>query len=198
MTSDPFEDDPWISTTSPIGPKRLHALGLVTLRWNVCEYSLFHVFCETMRLPDNECWALAHNLGDVSLSERIAAIARIRKLPAAVQTRTSDVLAFYDICRQNRNFLAHALFSDHSEPGSATLTRRSKKIDEMAAEPFSSSLEDIRRVANDLSDLHSHLFHLELALMSDPLPPSRDKLKMPDLLWKPLPTQKAPKRPPAT
>jgi hypothetical protein len=81
MTHD-LADDPWISTTSPIGPKRLHALGLMILRWNICELALFRVFCEAMQLPIPECWALAHKLGDVDLIERIMTILKLRNSDA--------------------------------------------------------------------------------------------------------------------
>jgi hypothetical protein len=51
--------DPWIqANSSPVGAERLHALGVITLRWNMCEYGLFGIFCEVVRLPIEECWAL--------------------------------------------------------------------------------------------------------------------------------------------
>jgi hypothetical protein len=189
MTGDPFVDDPWISKTSPIGPKRLHALGLTQLRWNICEFGLFNVFCEAVKLPRPECWALAHGLGDVALVERIMAVAKLRRWPAPIATRASEVLSYYDICRQNRNFLVHAWFSEDHDPEAATLTRKSKKIDEMEAEPFKSDLETIRRVADELTDLSGYLFFLEVMLAEgiEPQMPSLGKLKMPDLLWKPRP-----------
>jgi len=93
----------------------------------------------------------------------------------------------------------HAWFSADHEPGAASLTRKSKKIDEMEPEPFKSDLETIRRVADEIDELSGYLFFLEVLLMKDlePQMPSLGKLRMPELLWKPLPqVRKERKRPP--
>jgi hypothetical protein len=181
------DEDPWISTTSPIGPKRLHALGLITLRWNVCQFGLFRIFRVIVALPDMECWALAHGLGDIAIAERITAVATLRKLHPKLCDLIADVLAYYDICRQNRNFLTHAWFDDASEPGSAKLLRKSKRIDSAEPQMLLSELVDLGRVADELSSFSDHLLTLEVALRPTARPPSREKLKPPKLLWEPPP-----------
>jgi hypothetical protein len=65
--------DPWIDSHSPIETEKLHALGYITFTWNVCEFHLFDLFCLTFGMPPNLAWMLAHDLGDVALSNRITA-----------------------------------------------------------------------------------------------------------------------------
>jgi hypothetical protein len=96
--------------------------------------------------------------------ERITTILHLRVLDAVRGARVSEVFEFYEICRQNRNFPTHAWYSDETEPGKASLIRKSKKIDEMEARPFPSTLADFRRVADELETLTGHLFHLEVML----------------------------------
>jgi hypothetical protein len=181
--------DPWIQANSfPVGAERLHALGVITLRWNMCEYGLFGVFCEVVSLPIEECWALVHNLGDVAISDRIKALMALRNFHEETAAQVANVIEYYKACNQNRNSLAHAWIRRVS--GNPVLARPSKKISRIDPEPFASELEDIRRVANELEILSACLFYLE-AIMSESDPvqplPSRDRLTPPALLWTPPP-----------
>jgi hypothetical protein len=41
--------DPWINANSPVDPKKLHALGALTLWWSACETHLLVLFTMVAR-----------------------------------------------------------------------------------------------------------------------------------------------------
>jgi hypothetical protein len=182
--------DRWISTHSPIEPERLHALGVVTLYWNECEYELFLIFGEVLALPLPQLWALAHDLGDIAISTRIMALARAKKFDEAALSALENALAVYDVCRRNRNQLTH-FWAMGGIAGGRTLYHRSKKPDDYFPDLFDSKLEDIRRVAEEIMALRDHLFQLEGAIngigRKAPGAPWPSKLPVPKLLYEPPP-----------
>ena len=68
-----LSDDEWIKSHSPIEAEKLHALGLITFMWNACEYKLFELFHLTFGITPQLAWLLVHDLGSVSISDRIKA-----------------------------------------------------------------------------------------------------------------------------
>jgi len=102
--------DPWIvAKLQAFGPERLHALGVIALFWNRCEYSLFTLFQEIIGLPIEECWALGHNLGDVAICERIRTIMTLRGFHEETIAQVSNALDYYKVCNQNRNAVSDGL-----------------------------------------------------------------------------------------
>jgi hypothetical protein len=188
--------DDWIASHYPKITDKLHAMGVVSVAWNEAENWLFWLFSTIVGLPTSETWVLAHELGDIAISERIKALMNIKKVPAATIKIVENALEFYDICRINRNQLTH--FVVVSYPNDIMLARRSKKPEAGAytSSPFDNSLEDIRRVADEIMWIHRRLWVLVVKLgdgaglaTAGPWPST---LPLPDLLWKPpQPTQKS-------
>ena len=71
-------DDAWIKANSEIEPQRLHALGVISFRWNMSEQLLFALFRELLNLPDREARILGHELGDKDLTDRVKVLAETR------------------------------------------------------------------------------------------------------------------------
>ena len=189
-------DDPWFQfvagRSQSIDHLMLHAIGVIAHHWNHAERGLFHLFCEVTRIPDEECWALVHDLGDLAVSTRIKTIMRINKFHLETISLIDNCLSVYDHCRQNRNSVCHAwtvgAFSNH------VFARRSKKPDQMDPIPFSATLADLRRVADDILALETRLWICQLMVSElDPTDPDLksadfpwpDKQRLPELLWKP-------------
>jgi hypothetical protein len=194
-----LDDDPWVAShLRAIGPERLHALGVVTLRWNLCEYALFSLFCEVAQVKEDEGWILAHNVGDIAISERILALAALHGFGSDAKSAIENALDYYDACRKNRNSLMHAWTRRVS--GELVLARKSKKMDRADdLEPFASALPDLRRVAEDLDTISRLLFALEHHLRSnDPREPMPwlETPPPPKLLWTPPQVQKGHQPPP--
>jgi hypothetical protein len=204
MTDDPADTDPWSDRwirahLAAIGLKRLHAIGVITLRWNLCEYALFLLFCEMAQVSEQKGRVLAHKLGDVDLSERINALAKLPRVRrddgadakeirfgADAKELIKNATDYYDKCRQNRNSVVHAW--TRRVDGELHLARRSKKMVQMDVEPFASSLPDLRRVAEEMGQISHQLFVLEYTLrendVSQPMP-WLEKLPLPTLLLGP-------------
>jgi hypothetical protein len=188
--------DEWISNHYPSIAHKLHALGVVSLEWNRCEAGLFWLFSDVVSLPRLECWVLAYELGDIAISERIKALMKFKKYPLELIASVENVLEVYEICRRNRNQLTHFHVLEYRDD--LALMRISKKVDSPELAQFANTLEDIRRVADEVKWLGVRLWVATIMLEEyrqkkthGPLPPI---LLLPELLWKP--PQQAPTGPP--
>jgi hypothetical protein len=201
-----LNNDQWITANSPIDAERLHALGAVLVYWNDCEKELFILFGEVLGLPLKEVWVIAHDLGDIAISTKIEALARAKNFSSAFQSAIKNALDVYDICRQNRNQLVHFWASGSDVSGGLQLYRmgrKNKKADYTGPQPFKSDLADIRRVADDIKTLASHMSALEAAINATgraaPNSPLPSKLALPALLYSPplqASTKQKPRRKP--
>ena len=179
------DDDAWMKLhLRSIGVQRLHAIGVIALRWNLCEYALFSLFCEVAQVSEQKGWLLVHNLKDESIVERIDALAVLREFGSDAKDLIANSTTYYERCRRNRNAVMHAW--TRRVNGELLLARKSKKIDRLDVEPFASALPDLRRVAEEMETISRRLFALEQLLhdngVSQPIP-SLDKLTPPKLLW---------------
>lgn len=187
-----LSDDPWIARHSMIDPERLHALGIITLQWNHSERNLWLIFSLVFSLHRRVAWILAHDMGDISLCEKIKEMLKIMQPEPEVDTVLNAYLKAYDVCRINRNTLTH--FTSATNPTNpddllnAVFLRRkgpSGKPNELP-----STLKDIRRVAEEIHSLTIYSWKLYKALLARnegkqaELPPT---IVPPDLLWKPPP-----------
>jgi hypothetical protein len=187
-------NDEWIASRYPKIPEKLHALGVVSVAWNEAENWLFWLFSTIVGLPVAESWVLGHELGDVAISERIRALVRLKKVPEKTIEIIENALEFYDICRTNRNQLTHFVVVNY--PDDMILKRRSKKPNIYDSSPFDNSLEDIRRVADEIMWIQRRLWVIVVKIgdgaglaTAGPWPST---LPLPDLLWKPpQPTRKS-------
>jgi hypothetical protein len=200
----PLSDDPWINDNSIIDPERLHALGVMTMFWNHCERNLFLIFCDVFHFSARFGWIIAHDLGDISLAERITEILRIRPRQPDEQNLILNALAVYNVCRQNRNTLTHFNVKAESvdTPGTDFKFVRLKGPSGQLKD-FPCSLQDVREVAFNTKILSVYLHKMHEALTERnagkdvPLPPI---LAAPALLSSPLPqadTARQPQRPPS-
>jgi hypothetical protein len=179
--------DQWVIDHSPIEFERLHALGYITFSWNQCEKSLFWLFSTIISLPEEQCWALVHDMGDVSVYPTIAALMKLKKYHAESVAAIDNVLQAYDICRENRNQLTH--FEVSGSADSFALMRKSKKRDTMAAANFPADLTDLREVATQIDRVDDYLWILTVVLGDyDPTKPGApwpQKLQSPRSIVRP-------------
>jgi hypothetical protein len=186
-----LSDDPWIAANSVIDPERLHALGMITLWWNHCERNLFHIFHLVFGLRPRVAWIIAHDMGDISMCEKIKEMLKIRPPEDDVLTVLTSYLKAHDACRINRNTLTHftgSLPSAQHNPSQVVFVRMKGPVPEQ--NPLPSSLEDIRRVAHETHTFAMYSWKLYKALVERyegkqaTLPPP---IVPPELLWKPPP-----------
>jgi hypothetical protein len=162
MPSDKTPDlsiDEWMTANSDLDHKRLHALGVIMQRWNRAERWLFTIFCDVSGYDEPEAWALVYNLGTPQIAERIRSLLKIRNF-ATEAPLIENALEVFNVCRQNRNSVTHAWTRGLSSDGQLALASKSKKADNLDAEPFPSSLDDLRRVADEIESLNARLWLL--------------------------------------
>jgi hypothetical protein len=193
--------DEWMTVNSKdgfsdLGFKRLHALGVIALRWNRAERWQFTIFCDVSGYDEAEAWALVFDLGDVSISERIKSFLKIRGFDSEAPL-IENALEVYNICRQNRNSVMHAWTRGITDDGHVGFARKSKAADNPDAEPFPSSLDDLRRVADEIKQLNNRLWLLSCFNQDGQPTSSLQKLPLPSPLWRsPLAPSPKPPRPP--
>lgn len=183
-------EDEWIKNHSIIDPHRLHALGVVQLWWTQCERHLLLIFCIVFNIPGRTGWIIGHDIGDVSLSNKIAEMLPYTKLADDSIGSIINYISVYDRCRQNRNMLSHFVPSVKvgDDLTSAIFVRRKGIKGEKIELP--SDLSDLRRVAEEILTLARFSWTLYRALderrmgRNAQLPPL---IVPPELLAKPLP-----------
>jgi hypothetical protein len=150
--------DPWIMANSEIDPQRLHALGVISFRWNMSEQLLFALFGQLLNCPEREVLILGHELGHIALMIRVRVLASTRleddpKLIAAID----NALDVYDICRQNRNQLTHfnvQIALGKERLSGFNLVRKRRKPDTFPVKmPFDDTVKNLRRVAKEIRRL---------------------------------------------
>jgi hypothetical protein len=196
-----LSDDPWIAKHSIIDPERVHALGVITLLWNHCERNLLHIFSRVFDLNGRQAWIIAHDMGDVSMRDRISEALKWSSYDDTWRDVISSYLDCYDVSRQNRNALTRftASIPDKTVDLSAATFVRLKGV-KGSKTSLPSTLTDIRRIAEETSVLMIYswnLFQALSALKKGQQPELLPKLLPPELLVKPpQKTNPKPTRPP--
>jgi hypothetical protein len=176
--------DEWMMRKSTIHPAKLHALGVITFAWNTCELHLLFLFCFVADLDTMVGRIIAHDLGDIAISDRIRELLHAKNYEQNVVNLIENVLDVYDACRQNRNSLTH--FHIEKLDGEFLLARI--KGPKWTTYILPNGLKDFRRVAEEIWELSLWLRKIwrELANLRDGLPASLPQIQpVPELLWKP-------------
>ena len=148
-----FETDQWVASFSPIAPEKLHALGAITLYWNNCEIGLFVLFSFVSGMRWSQAWAVGTELREVSTAKSILALSDASANDEAVKQMVRDTIKLYGVNRVNRNHLIH--FTTSGDVNDLQFMKASGPA--YSLRPIPSSVEDIRRVAENLKTLSDHL-----------------------------------------
>jgi hypothetical protein len=182
------EADTWMLENSKtghseIGYQRLHALGVISLRWNQAEQWLFSMFCDVTGYNEAEAWALAFDLGSESIARKIRAFVDLRGF-STEKPLIENTLEVFGICRQNRNAVVHAWTRGVSAEGQIGLAKKSRKMP-LEAEPLPSTLDDLRRVADEIESLNTRFWLLSCFNEEGYEPTTLAKLSLPVLITRP-------------
>ena len=164
---------------------------MITVLWNRCELYLILLLAAAARMTRRDVWAFVHDLGDLSIANRIKTFALFRGWPPHARELIDNALQVYDACRQNRNLISHAwTLSGRTD---APLMRRSKKPIDAELTAFPESVVDLRRVAKETEGCWFRLSDL-MVLLEDGGPLTLlEKLPVPELLGTRPRTLKAPR-----
>jgi hypothetical protein len=194
-----LSNDAWIKANSEIEAAKLHALGVVTFRWNVCENKLFSLLWTLMNRPSEEAQILFHDLSLDDVMRRIEALAALKlKKELRLLAAIKNGVQVFHVCRQNRNQLTHFTFSFVGQLGTSSfrlaLARKSRKPEYTQNVPFADTVNDVRRVARDIRRLNAFLRSVERRVAAKMRPSRKIKLRdwplpqllpLPKLLWDP-------------
>ncbi len=195
-------DDPWMQLHSTIDPLRAHALGIVSVWWNHCERIHLRIFSQVLGIDREKGWIVGHDIGDVSLSEKINEALHLSQFDREWRLIITNYLACYDRCRQNRNVLSHfvAVLTDESNGELAAAGFIRVKGIKGTTTVIPSSIDSLRRVAGEIHLFALYSWNLHKALDALRQGRRQELLKtfpIPELLVKPPPqTHPKPTRPP--
>lgn len=193
-----LDDDPWI-TDSIADPAKLHALGMVTVFWNMCEHALHGLFESVSRLPGDVSWAITHDMKDVTLCDKIMQMSIKYGFGDDGIDLIKNTIDVYDRCRLNRNQFTHFHFAYNGSVEPSRLERL-KGPDRIRVE-IDDRLDTIRRVADEILTLAANIVFVRSRvdrhyLHDEPITWPR-RLDVPVLIWKlPPPEPPAQRRQP--
>lgn len=156
--------DSWIATYSPIEPHKLHAMGYISYAWNACEQELLKMFGLVFAIPEQTAWTICHDMGDVSIANRIKAHAKLNLLKQVdLLEAIMAALDHYQICRVNRNSLMHA-YGVPDDTWSVSLVKQNNKAEKSYTQ-LRNDLWSIRRVGRETKNLRRFMILLNCALL---------------------------------
>jgi hypothetical protein len=143
---------------------------------------------------------LTRELGDIALSNRIREFLEYGKHDQGTCEAVEHALVLYDKNRVNRNQLTHFL----PTAGKEGVEFWRGKGPRLEADPIPNTVEDIRRVAAEITVARLYLGDLSnwlIARNADPVGlgghfPLPDKPPLPERLWKPPPQDQSKRQPP--
>jgi hypothetical protein len=191
--------DPWIASHSIVTPAKLHAQGVLTKGWNLCEYWTGAIFTDALGVPERIGIVITHDLGDITVWNKIIDVAKARQLSDKVIEELAHASKVYDRCRSNRNQFVHASTVGVRNADGSILSLGRRKGPTLEVTGLNDSLNRIRQVVAEINALSQYLRHLCLAVhapdeRSWPLP---KRPALPEFVWTPPPrTLPKPKRPP--
>ncbi|MEI7573289.1 MAG: hypothetical protein WCJ52_09225 [Phenylobacterium sp.] len=157
-----LDNDPWIELHSPISAEKLHALGNITFCWNGCEYWTGAIFSIVADLDQSIGRVITHDLGDVSIWQKIKLISLDKKMKPEIINLLDHAAKIYDRCRTNRNTYVHASGGLIGRGGLSLMRRKGPT---QFGDYIPDGLEDLRRVSEELIVLNRFLQEVAMYIM---------------------------------
>lgn len=133
----------------PAGPeKHLHALGVVTVNYNVFEIGLEKLLEHYANKEVSEYF-----FARLNNEERLRALkhfAQLRERDAAIVERIEHLVTYFRACTSNRNILVHSRYSDGTYPEHVLALEKNASGEPSRLLYFQLLLPDLRRVADQI------------------------------------------------
>src|SRR6188474_758042 len=101
-------DDEWLQRPRPISADRAHAVGLITLHWNLCETELRSILIKYAGMDAQTGALFTLDMGFEGVKKRLSHFASQHERDPAVADRLRLGIEIADVCRRNRNIIAHS------------------------------------------------------------------------------------------
>lgn len=154
-----------------------HALGQITLIYNVLEEQFSRVFKRCLPTKEEFSERLFHNLNSRDRLDLLTAIIENSSRDKEAKAAILHLLLCYDICTENRNIIMHSVGFNSSEDDLLHLSKKASK-DPSRDIKFRVPLSDLRMIADDMEEAYRFALRLEFWLITqdDPWPPHRNQL----------------------
>jgi len=191
-----FAKDDWIAENSPIEPERLHAIGVIAFQWNACELGIRILLAALKGPAFQKTWAETANARVGEILDQIdrAVMASIHRNSVDIKGAVRHACTLYRVNGRNRNQFSHFLVSG-SKTGLVLYNNKPRDFMEIFSRPpIESDLEDIRKVADEITGCKRYIvalsnyliawyYHLPKSLFEPPPVPT--KPPVPELHWAP-------------
>jgi hypothetical protein len=93
--------DPWIKIHSEIEHEKLHALGVISFRWNGCEFGLKILFAQATQISIALGLSITQDMGSVTICNKIREAVELLKPPKDDAESVLFAIDLYDVNRLN-------------------------------------------------------------------------------------------------
>lgn len=162
----PSISDAWVSANSLITPERAHAVGLITLYWNFCEAGVRSLLVKYSGMNDVDGARFTFGMKTEAMATRIRSFLSYKEQDPAVVDRIECGLKAVDICRVNRNAIAHSWINFKGDKLFIEKVRTHP-----VTEVYDFNVTDLRRVADEIFSTGHYLMFVALYISSrqDPM-----------------------------
>lgn len=134
----------------------VHALGAITMQYNLLEYSIVFLLDEYLKTPFSISEAVFDRLTNRQRIDLIRQTVETLEMDAVALSQVQHTLKCFEICCENRNTLMHAIHYNTNHL-MQTLTFRKKSSSKSHDLFFTFTLEELRQVAEDMYHSLNHL-----------------------------------------
>jgi hypothetical protein len=168
MTSDSSKETPnWPEYRS--GPHdHLHAIGAITLNYNLFERALFSVFSHPFIKAGLTFKENQFLIGTMNIKERLDTIRFMfdeREKDPAVREHAEHLITYFNRCAEKRNVIAHAFPPKQDDQQEILDLMKSPKDDWTKINTYRLALTDLRKIADEARIGFRYAVGLALYLM---------------------------------
>jgi hypothetical protein len=138
---------------------RLHATGVLIANFNTLEVILLGIFGIATKIPNDLTSAVFSKLDSEARSNLIKKALRERPAADGVLDAVEGFLRAFEACARNRNLLAHSIQTNGEGSPLFKFTRKGR------LEVYKPSLEEIRRIADEIKEVSDYAMSIIGELM---------------------------------
>ena len=157
--------DRWVDLITFTDPWKLHALGVIAVYWNSCEGNLMQLLAVNRRATVDDVRPEAEKHDTSWQFRQVLEAAKERGFSRHLLNLLDAAAEAFDVCRLNRNALLHAGQEMRHGSSRLHLTYRERRATE--GRSLDDNLETIRRTADEIATLNSHLSMLWGVMLSN-------------------------------
>lgn len=161
-----------------------HAIGVVNINWNWCEFTLDFILGQLLNLPPRVGPRITPNIGNVAKCDIVVGIVEETCKDAILRDHIIHFTTCYSICRENRNLIIHGLCLEEYPEIETPVFLLSKASRELRDRAIPVTPEILERICRETRALYYYASRILDYWRSPEHFPLRDKLPLPHKLTK--------------